>query len=75
MFSFCSLKTLINIKKTVKYEEIMKKMRIFKFWLTILRSDNNSFVKKMYYDMIISNEANPVQSSWVNQLKQELKFN
>ena len=33
MFSFCSeKKTLINSRKNAKYEEIMKKMRIFKFW-------------------------------------------
>ena len=32
MFSFCSQKTLINSRKNAKYEEIMKKMRIFKFW-------------------------------------------
>ena len=32
MFLFCSQKTLINSRKNAKYEEIMKKMRIFKFW-------------------------------------------
>ena len=82
-FYLSFLKSILGVKKSTPncfvYGElgvlpliIERKMRIFKYWLKILKSENNSYIKKIYLDMIISDEANPVQSSWVNQLKHSL---
>lgn len=49
-----------------------RKYRIVKFWLKILRSNDESFLKKMYMDMILSYNVHPQRVSWVKLLRNML---
>ena len=82
-FYLAFLKSILGVKKSTPncfvYGElgvfpliIERKVRILKYWLKILKSDETSYFKKMYLDMLVTNENNPEQISWVYNLKQLL---
>ena len=82
-FYLAFLKSILGVKKSTPncfvYGElgvfpliIERKVRILKYWLKILKSDETSYLKKMYLDMLVTNENNPEQISWVYNLKQLL---
>ena len=49
-----------------------RKYRIVKFWLKIIRSNDERFLKKMYMDMILIYNVHPQRVSWVKLLRNML---
>ena len=52
---------------------IERKCRILKYWFKILKSDDNSLLKKLYNDMCLINMFYPKRVTWVSMLKNMLK--
>ena len=51
-----------------------RKLRIIKYWFKILNSSNDSFIKKMYNDLLVLSERFPDQITWVTLLR-DMLFN
>ena len=82
-FYLSFLKSILGVKKSTPncflYDElgvfpliIERKVRIIKYWLKLLKLENTSYSNKIYLDMLVTNETNPEQISWIYQLKKLL---
>ena len=52
-----------------------RKLRILKYWFKILKADESSHLKKVYYDMLYYYQVNPQNVSWVKLLRTMLYEN
>ena len=82
-FHLAFLKTLLCVKSSTPscfvYGElgvyplhIERKYRIIKFWLKILNSSTESYMKKIYLDLLMFNVDFPEKVTWVSLLKKML---
>ena len=44
---------------------IERKLRILKYWFKILNSNENSYLRKIYNDLVLLSESSPEQVTWV----------
>ena len=51
---------------------IERKVRILKYWFKILKSEENSFLRKVYNDLLLLSEISPEKVTWVTLFKQML---
>ena len=82
-FHLAFLKTLLCVKNSTPscfvYGElgvyplhIERKYRIIKFWLKVLNSSTESYMKKIYLDLLMFNVDFPEKVTWVSLLKKML---
>ena len=51
---------------------IERKLRILKYWFKILKSEENSFLRKVYNDLLLLSENSPDKVTWVTLFKKML---
>ena len=51
---------------------IERKIRIIKYWFKILNSKENSYLRKMYNDLVLLSETSPRQVTWATLLRDTL---
>ena len=51
---------------------IERKLRILKYWFKILNSNENSYLRKMYNDLLLLSESSPEQVTWVTLFRDML---
>ena len=82
-FYLSFLKSILCVKKSTPncfvYGElgvyplyIERQIRIFKFWVKIIKSKDNSFIKQMYYELVACSIIYPNSKTWVTLLKEML---
>ena len=51
---------------------IERKLRILKYWFKILNSNENSYLRKIYNDLVLLSESSPEQVTWVTLFRDML---
>ena len=82
-FHLCFLKNVLNVKKSTPncfvYGELgvyplllQRKIRIFKYWVKIMNSNEQSFIKQMYRELVSQSILQPATKTWVTLFKDML---